>query len=155
MKHQHQSRPPFLLPLLLACAASPLFAQEAPDVQELADRWTQAYNAHNPTALASLYAEDAYLMMHGGPTLKGRQAIGELWAEDFTEENPITTLDVTHELRGVDMVLVHGNYQVINRNTGILQAQGRFAHMWMLTDDDEWLLDRDLWNEPFDAYPSR
>lgn len=136
----------------LICSAA---IAQSPDNQLLADDWTTAYNEHNPAALSSLYTEDAHLMMHGGPTIKGRTAIGEFWAQDFMEENPITTLQVTHALEGADMVLVHGNYQVINRNTGILQGQGRFAHMWILDDDGEWRLDRDLWNQPFEAYPGR
>lgn len=128
-------------------------AQERPDHQQLADQWIMAYNDHNPSALSNLYTEDAHLMMHGGPTIKGQEAIGEFWAQDFTEDNPITTLRVTHSLEGADMVLVHGDYQVINRNTGILLGQGRFAHMWNQDDGGEWRLDRDLWNEAFEAYP--
>src|SRR5690606_20088644 len=146
-----------LFALCTACSvllSLPAQAQERPDTQELADRWTLAYNAHNPAELAGLYAEDAQLMMHGAPTIVGRQAIGDFWVMDFTEENPITTLQVTHAREGVDMVLVHGNYQVINRNDGILQGQGRFAHLWRLEEGGEWLLDRDLWNEPFEAYPA-
>lgn len=137
-----------------AFASHQTVAQEAPDHQQLADQWIMAYNDHNPSALSALYTEDAHLMMHGGDTIKGREAIGDFWAQDFTEDNPITTLQVTHAMEGTDMVLVHGNYQVINRNTGILLGQGRFAHMWTLNDDGEWLLDRDLWNEPFEAYPN-
>ena len=130
-----------------------LTAQERQDHQQLADQWIMAYNEHNPSALSSLYTEDAQLMMHGSPTIKGQEAIGEFWAQDFTEDNPITTLRVTHAMEGVDMVLVHGDYQVINRNTGILLGQGRFAHLWNQDDDGEWRLDQDLWNEAFDAYP--
>lgn len=129
-------------------------AQTDLDVQALADRWTQAYNSHNPAGLSGLYAENANLMMHGSPTIKGRQAIGDFWVEDFKEGNPITTLRVTHEVRGVDMILVHGSYQVIDRNDGLLLGQGRFAHIWMLEGDD-WMLDRDMWNQPFNPYPGR
>jgi len=130
-------------------------AQNDVDPQALADRWIQAYNSHDTSGLSSLYAEDAYLMMHGGPTYKGRRAIGEFWQQDFQESNPITTLAVTHSIDGVDMVLVHGNYQVLNRDTGLLLGQGRFAHIWMLNENGEWMLDRDLWNEPFEPYASR
>lgn len=139
--------------LLLTSAMSN--AQDAPNAQELADQWIMAYNDHNTAALSNLYAEDATLMLHGGPTIRGRTAIAELWAEDFQEDNPITTLQVTHTLEGVDMILVHGNYQVINRNTGILLGQGRFAHTWMQGDNGEWMLDNDLWNEPFEPYANR
>ena len=145
-----------LITLLYVGAFAPhhSIAQETPDHQQLADQWIMAYNDHDLSALSALYTENAHLMMHGGPTIKGRDAVGEFWAMDFTKDNPITTLQVTHSIEGSDMVLVHGNYQVINRNTGIVLGQGRFAHMWTQDDEGEWLLDRDLWNQPFEAYPN-
>jgi uncharacterized protein (TIGR02246 family) len=122
------------------------------DIQALADKWSQAYNAHNKKALASLYGEDAYLMMHGSPTIEGRKDIGDFWAKDFKEGDPITTLDVTHAIQGADMMLVHGDYRVLDRDDGTLLGEGRFAHIWMLGDDGKWKLDRDIWNEPFEPY---
>lgn len=121
----------------------------ATDVQMLADRWVQAYNNHDRGALAALYEPDAALMMHGGPTISGRRAIGDFWAEDFQEDNPLTVLTVTHAVDGVDMVLVHGNYDVLSRDDGAQLAQGRFAHIWFQSANGDWLLDRDLWIERF------
>jgi ketosteroid isomerase-like protein len=119
----------------------------ADEVQDLAARWTGAYNQHDRTALQALYTSDARLMMHGAPTIAGRTAIGEFWAEDFGEANPLTLLKVTHALQGVDMVLVHGNYEVVDRTDGTKVGLGRFAHIWTIAPDGGWLLDRDLWYE--------
>jgi uncharacterized protein (TIGR02246 family) len=138
--------------LLLATLLSPLAATAAEELtpQDLADQWTQAYNAHNPAGLAELYDENAVLMLHGALTLRGRQAIHDYWVDDFREGNPITTLTVTQVVEGADMMLVHGNYQVIERNDGTLLGQGRYAHIWLLNSDGTWMLDRDLWVEPND-----
>jgi uncharacterized protein (TIGR02246 family) len=116
------------------------------DVQSLANRWVEAYNEHDRAALAAVYMPDARLMMHGAPTFVGRRAIGDFWAADFTEGNPLTLLTVTHAVDGIDMVLVHGNYEVIDRDDGSQLGVGRFAHIW-LRDGDTWRLDRDLWQE--------
>ena len=138
--------------LTSACVLSTYaLAQQAPDPQQLADQWTLAYNKHDRATLSALYADDANVMMHGGKTIKGQQAIGDMWAEDFLDSNPITTLQVTSSVQGVDMVLVHGNYQVINRNDGLLLANGRFAHIWMLNAAGQWRLDRDLWIEDMET----
>lgn len=121
-------------------------------VQTLAERWTQAYNVHDQARLAALYTQDARLMMHGAPTIVGKSAIGAYWAEDFEESNPLTLLTVTHAVDGLDMVLVHGNYEVVNRDDGSKVGLGRFAHIWIRDADGEWRLDRDLWlerSEPF------
>jgi uncharacterized protein (TIGR02246 family) len=119
----------------------------APEVLELAARWTGAYNRHDRAALQALYTNDARLMMHGAPTIAGRAAIGEFWAQDFGESNPLTLLKVTHALQGIDMVLVHGNYEVVDRTDGTKVGLGRFAHIWTAAPDGGWLLDRDLWYE--------
>jgi uncharacterized protein (TIGR02246 family) len=128
-------------------------AASADEVSRLAARWTEAYNKHDRQALQALYGDDARLMMHGAPTIAGRAAIGAFWAEDFGESNPLTLLKVTHALEGADMVLVHGNYEVIDRTDGTKVGLGRFAHIWMATRDGGWQLDRDLWFERSEPVP--
>jgi uncharacterized protein (TIGR02246 family) len=122
------------------------------DVQELANRWAEAYNTHDRGALQSVYDANAELMMHGAPTISGQRNIGDFWARDFQEGNPITLLNVTHAVDGVDMVLVHGNYEVISRDDGAELGLGRFAHIWLLNRNGEWVLDRDLWVERREPY---
>lgn len=125
----------------------------ADEVQELAARWTTAYNQHDRAALQALYTTDARLMMHGSTTVTGRTAIGEFWGQDFKESNPLTLLEVTHALQGVDMVLVHGNYEVVDRADGTKVGLGRFAHIWTAAPNGGWLLDRDLWYERSEPAP--
>jgi ketosteroid isomerase-like protein len=125
----------------------------ADEVQELAARWAGAYNRQDRAALQALYASDARLMMHGAPTIAGRAAIGEFWSQDFGESNPLTLLKVTHALQGVDMVLVHGNYEVVDRTDGTKVGIGRFAHIWTAAPNGGWLLDRDLWYERSEPLP--
>jgi ketosteroid isomerase-like protein len=116
-------------------------------VQKLAARWADAYNRQDRAALEGLYTEKARLMMHGAPTIAGRGAIGAFGAQDFLAGNPLTLLDVTHALHGVDTLLVHGNYQVVNRTDGQRVGSGRFAHIWTRAPNGDWRLDRDLWRE--------
>ena len=115
------------------------------DVQALADRWVQAYNKHDRAALGALYTPDASLMMHGEPSIAGRKAIENFWADDFKDRDPLTLLKVTHSVNGVDMMLVHGNYEVVDRAGGVQVSNGRFAHIWVRDGKGGWRLDRDLW----------
>lgn len=144
--------------LLLGGCGKP--AETAPDpaaqdaqteVQGLAARWTKAYNDHDRAALGALYTVDARLMLHGSATIAGRAAIEDFWAEDFKVENPLTLLNVTNSVTGIDMMLVHGNYRVVGREKGEEMGAGRFAHLWKL-DGEDWRLDRDLWNQPHEPY---
>jgi uncharacterized protein (TIGR02246 family) len=140
--------------LVLALASVSLVATAQENVKSLAKEWTIAYNSHNRAKLGALYAPDAQLMMHGRPTIKGRQAIEEFWAADFKEKNPLTSLIITNFVQGIDMILVHGNYQVIDRDDGTQLGFGRFAHIWLRDASGKWLLDRDLWNQPYEE-PAR
>ena len=137
--------------IVAAGALASGFGAQAQEVQELANRWTAAYNSHDAAAIGALYDEDAVLFLHGSPSVSGRPAIEDYWGEDMELNNPLTVLTVTHSVDGFDMKLVHGNYQVLNRDTGVPLGHGRFAHIWT-RENGEWLLDRDLWNEPFDPY---
>jgi ketosteroid isomerase-like protein len=139
----------------LTVAALSASAQRATqgDVHELADRWTSAYNKHERATLGALYAEGARLMMHGGPTIAGRSAIEDFWAGDFEDRDPLTLLTVTHSVTGSDMLLVHGNYEVIDRTDGTKVGLGRFAHIWTAAPNGGWLLDRDLWYERSEPVP--
>jgi uncharacterized protein (TIGR02246 family) len=144
----------------IACALGALLtfsanAQRASttDVEQLADRWTRAYNKHDRAALGAVYADNARLMMHGATTIAGKEAIEGFWAGDFADRDPLTLLKITHHVTGTDMVLVHGDYEVVSRTDGSELGGGRFAHIWTRTGrNGEWRLDRDLWNEPFDPY---
>lgn len=120
------------------------------DIQVLAERWTEAYNRHDAAALAAVYAPDAQLMMHGAPTISGREAIGAFWAEDFEEDNPLTLLTVTQAVAGADMMLVHGDYEVVDRDDGERVGFGRFAHIYHDDGSGNWLLDRDLWVQRYE-----
>ena len=122
------------------------------DVQALAQRWTDAYNRHDRHALETVYDVNAELMVHGSAAIVGQGPIGDFWAEDFEEGNPITLLSVTHAVDGIDMVLVHGNYEVIHREDGGILGLGRFAHVWFENADGEWVLDRDIWIERSEPY---
>ncbi len=133
---------------------STAFAQSDLEVQDLANRWTAAYNSHDSGALAALYAEDAKLFLHGSPSYVGREEIEAFWAEDMQVQNPLTVLDVTHAVDGFDMKLVHGDYRVIDRDSGVPLGRGRFAHIWIIGSDEVWRLDRDLWNQPYEPVPA-
>jgi ketosteroid isomerase-like protein len=134
--------------MVISLFASP-FVSAQNEVQDLADEWSAAYNAFDGEALGNLYTVNAHLYEHGSPMRIGRDVIRAFWEHDFGIENPMTTLTVTHSVVGVDMMLVHGDYQVTDRKTKATLGEGRFAHIWHDVQG-EWKLDQDLWNQPFE-----
>jgi ketosteroid isomerase-like protein len=125
--------------------AGPALAQPAPSVQDLANRWTAAYNQGDAASVAGLYSPNAELYIHREGRYAGRAAIREYWADDMRRAEPITVLTVTDSVTDNEMMLVHGNYQVLNRRTGVPQGGGRFAHIWVRGAAGQWTLDRDVW----------
>lgn len=132
--------------LALAACSLPAAASAQGDVsvQELANRWTAAYNSMDIPALGALYSDNAELYIHREGRMIGQAAISDYWAADVQRAHPITVLNVTDSVVDSEMMLVHGNYQVLDRNTGVPLGGGRFAHIWVL-DEDGWQLDRDVW----------
>lgn len=124
--------------------AGPAIAEERPEVQDLANRWTASYNEADAKALAAMYASDAELYVHNDGRYVGKEAIEAYWLSDMDISNPITVLTVTDSVSDTEMILVHGNYQVLDRKTGVPLGMGRFAHIWVL-EDEGWVLDRDVW----------
>ena len=134
--------------MVILLAFSGLSAQTPADAQALADRWTTAYNDHDGEALAALYTEGAELLAYGREALSGREAIRSFWASDFGEGNPLTLLNVAHTVEGSDMMLVQGDYEVVDRDGGDPLVSGGFVQIWRLDDSGDWRIDRELW---FDA----
>ena len=133
---------------VILLASYGLSAQAPVDPQELTDRWTTAYNDHDGEALAALYTEGAELLAYGEQALTGREAIRSFWASDFGEGNPLTLLNVAQTVAGSDMLLVQGEYDVVDRNGGDPLVSGGFVQIWRLNDSGDWRIDRELW---FDA----
>lgn len=128
----------------MALVPAPSRAQDPLEIQQLADSWTRAYNEADTTGLGALYADTAELYVNNGGRYVGREAITQYWADAMRDGAPITVLTVTDWVEDPEMRLVHGNYLVVDRVTGVPLGSGRFAQIWVL-DDLEWELDRDVW----------
>ena len=124
---------------------------QAQEVQELANRWTQTYNEYDSAALAALYHEDAIVFVDGAPSVSGRAAIQDFWADDMLVNSPLTVMTVTHTIDSFAMKVVHGNYEVLNRENGVPLGHGRFAHIWT-RQNGEWLLASERWNQPLEPF---
>lgn len=113
--------------------------------QELADRWSVAYNSHDGNTLSALYAEDAALFAGGNLLVSGRPAIQAYWTADMVDSNPKTILTVTETANDTGKQLVAGKYVVVDARTGSTLAEGKFWQLWTMAPNAQWQLERDLW----------
>ncbi|MFB9905471.1 nuclear transport factor 2 family protein [Allokutzneria oryzae] len=56
------------------------------DPATVVDRQLAAYNAHDLEGFLATYAEDVHLAAHGGRTIKGREEMRGLYAEQFAQK---------------------------------------------------------------------
>ena len=142
MKHLHA----LAAAAAIGLASAGLHAHSPSDAQALADLWTHAFNSRDVGAVAALYRDDAELSQHNALTLVGRDDIRAHWKTDLAHGNLLALLTVTSTLDGIDMTLVHGTYELMDRASGAAMDAGHFAQIWRL-DGDQWRIDRDVWSD--------
>ncbi len=113
-------------------------------------KWSEAALAADPVALASLYAEDAILVMPGALPAEGRAAIEAAFAEMFTEVK-FGASDIGIDDMGIaesgDVAYVVGPYAspMINADGTTFDDAGTYVAV-LKNVDGEWLLAVDTWH---------
>jgi uncharacterized protein (TIGR02246 family) len=81
---------------LMLAAAPPAVAQSKATMQQLNDRWADAFNKGDAPAVAAMYAADAYVLPAGAEMVKGRPAIEAMWRQNMQQIGNVkcTTIDV-------------------------------------------------------------
>lgn len=78
---------------------------------------------------------DSYLMLLRAP-VEARGEIEALGIEGSSEPASVTVRSVTHKLGGTGVLLVRGNYEMVD-DSGAVIGVGRFGHVWV-KDGDDW-----------------
>jgi ketosteroid isomerase-like protein len=124
-----------------ACGQNP--PQGTAAAAEPTAAWANAFNAGNPAALASLYAENARSLPPGGAPIVGRSAIESYWRGDLGAGGVTTTLTPVDAVSADDLVHVEGTYQVTG-GEGVELAAGQYQQLWRRSGD-RWQVEREMW----------
>ena len=108
---------------------------------QLAARWTMAYNAADETALGALYDEEAQVSTAAEGTFIGRPHIQAFWARDFGGRKPVSTLTVTDVYAAGEFTHLEGEYTVVD---GRKTSDGRYIQLWV-RDGGDWRIHREMW----------
>jgi steroid delta-isomerase-like uncharacterized protein len=102
------------------------------DVRELAERATQAFNAHDSAALRDLTAEDCTFWSPGGVTATGREAVVEanaMWFRACSDARvTVTKLVVEGDTMAEEGVFEGTHDGVLKTPMGDVPATGRKMH---------------------------
>jgi uncharacterized protein (TIGR02246 family) len=134
--------------MLAACfilVVGPAAAQSKATIQKADDRWSEAFNKGDATALAGMYTEDAYALPPGAEMIKGRSAIGAFWQQQMQQIGDVkcTALDVKPLGRKAAREIGTCSF----RTQGQQPQDGalKYAVVWEKVGG-QWELLQDIWN---------
>jgi len=134
--------------LVLAClmlAAAPALAQSKATMQQLNDRWADAFNKGDAAAVAAMYTADAYVLPAGAEMVKGRPAIEAMWRQNMQQIGNVkcTTIDV--KPLGSSAVGEIGTCTFKTKAQPPQDDALKYAVVWR-KEGGQWKLLQDIWN---------
>jgi hypothetical protein len=82
---------------LMLAVAPPAVAQSKATMQQLNDRWAEAFNKGDAAAVAAMYTADAYVLPAGAEIVKGRPAIEAMWRQNMQQIDNVKMHDDRRE----------------------------------------------------------
>jgi uncharacterized protein (TIGR02246 family) len=127
------------------CGTVPALAQDKATIQSLNDKFAQAFNAGDATAVAALYTDDAVILPPGAEMMKGRSAIQAFWkgAAEQLGNGKLTTVDV--KPLGSEAAQEIGTFTFRTKGTQPQEIAGKYVVVWEKVGG-EWKLATDIWN---------
>ena len=135
----------FMLIACLMLMAGPAAAQSKAVIQKADDRWAEAFNKGDATALAAIYTEDAYVLPPGAEMMKGRSAIAAFWGQQMQQIGDIkcTALDVKPLGRNAAREI--GTCSFKTKSQPPQDGALKYAVVWV-KEGGQWELLQDIWN---------
>jgi uncharacterized protein (TIGR02246 family) len=135
----------FMLIACLMLMAEPAAAQSKAVIQKADDRWAEAFNKGDATALAAIYTEDAYVLPPGAEMMKGRSAIAAFWGHQMQQIGDIkcTALDVKPLGRNAAREI--GTCSFKTKSQPPQDGALKYAVVWV-KEGGQWELLQDIWN---------
>jgi uncharacterized protein (TIGR02246 family) len=130
---------------MLAClAVGPVWSDDSEEFTKITERWRDAYNAGDTSAVAALCAEDGMLMPPNAETAKGHEAI-EACVKTLMTELPgkISTVTV-HTASSGDLGFAQGTYSFVD-DDGNTTDNGKWL-MVLEKVKGKWDIQHDIFN---------
>jgi len=129
----------------LMLAAAPALAQSKATMQQLNDRWADAFNKGDAAAVAAMYTADAYVLPAGAEMIKGRPAIEAMWRQNMQQIGNVkcTTIDV--KPLGSSAAGEIGTCTFKTKAQPPQDGALKYAVVWR-KEGGQWKLLHDIWN---------
>lgn len=128
------------------------------DIRRQGERWIEAASAGDVERMAPLYERDAVFLPPGSPPIRGREAIAELYRQQFDRFEVELEFDTDELVVDRSLAYRRGTYraELVSRASGdTVVARDKFLEIWREGEDGTWRIARDMWNavEPPEPAP--
>ncbi len=141
----------FTSPVVFGVRLCSIAGMDARELTAFAQRYTDAWNAHNAAASAACYTEDGSLAINGGEPAQGRAAVQAVM-QGFHDAFPgaVLTMDA---IRGAgDRAVYLWTYEGTNTGPGGTGNRVRFSGWEAWTFAPSWLVQRSIGTFDQDEY---
>ncbi len=125
--------------------ATPAVAQKA-KIEAVNAKWTELFNKGDFEGVAQLYTVDAIAFPPGSAMVRGRAAIGRMWAgmAEQISSPKLTTLEVKRLSPSAAREI--GTFSLTTKGPSPKEVSGKYLVVWERVQG-EWKLAADIWND--------
>jgi uncharacterized protein (TIGR02246 family) len=134
-----------LVAALCAAGTASAFAQDKATIQKLNDKFAEAFNKGDATAIAAMYTDDAVVLPPGSEMVKGKSAIQAYWKKSSEQLGDIKLVTVDVKPLGNIAAREIGTFTLKTKAQPPQDVAGKYVVVWRKTGR-EWKLDTDIWN---------
>ncbi len=124
------------------------------EIRAADQEWARAFAAGDLEKSLAFCAEDCAVLVANGPSVRGREAIRELFAGWFEPELKISwTPDTIEVANSGDLGFSSGNYQMTFKDASgtSVDDRGKYLIVWRKQADGSWKVLRDISNSDLPA----
>jgi len=118
-------------------------AREA--IAEAYKAFEEAYYKGEADTISRMYTEDAELLIPEAPIVKGREAIGQVWARILGSGGNTVRVDIREVEESGDWAYEVGAFEASAPNGNVLNA-GKYVVIWKRQSTGERKIHRDIFN---------
>lgn len=137
-----------LLQVSVSQAAGKVSVETAAAIQAQNASYMAAFGRGDAAALAELHSKDGTVLPPRKKPVRGREAIRNLLAEDFSKGTAVLTLTTSDLRQFGEMVYETGSHQVrvnADEDSEVLE-EGSYLVIWKRSEEGVWQLHVDIWN---------
>ena len=130
--------------MLVCLAVGPVWSDDSEEFTKMAERWHDAYNAGDASAVAALYAEDGMMMPPNAEAAKGHEAIEASVKMVMTELPGKLSIVTVHTGSSGNLGFAQGTYSVVD-DDGNTMDNGKWLEV-LEKVKGKWYIQYDIWN---------